>query len=123
MRAAMPRLNIDSSKIEDKAVIQAFDSVQDHADSNPFSSLDGKLIKFNIKTSTTGEAITLFHGLDYTPNIAFSVGLIGQDYVGTTFTPVVSDTNTNDRFLKIIVSDPCIAEVIMFVGRDSQRRK
>lgn len=119
----MPRLNIDSSKIEDKAVIQAFDSVQDHADSNPFSSLDGKLIKFNIKTSTTGEAITLFHGLDYTPNIAFSVGLIGQDYVGTTFTPVVSDTNTNDRFLKIIVSDPCIAEVIMFVGRDSQRRK
>ncbi len=118
----MPRLDIDTSKIEDQSVVQAFDSVQGHADTNAFMGLDGKFIKFMVQTVTSSQSILLYHGLGYVPNVAFACGIIGQDYVGTTFSPVVSASETNDKTLKVVVSDPCMTEMIMFVGRDSQRR-
>lgn len=119
----MPKLRIDTSKISDQSVVDALESVQDHADSNVFMGLDGKIIKFLVQTTTSSESIVLFHGLGYTPNIAFPVGIIGQDYVGTTFSPVVSSSDTNDKTLKVVVSMPCYTEMIMFVGRDAERKK
>lgn len=119
----MPRLDIDTSMIADVATVNALSAIQTHADSNPFSWLDGKIFRFPIKTTTISTAVILFHGLGFTPNIAFSMGILGQDSAGTSFTPVVDGKDTNSKTIKVIVSDPCEAELILYVGRDSQTRK
>ena len=118
----MPRLDIDTTKITDPAAVAAFKIVNEASASNPFSYLDGKLIRFSLKTKTSSESVVLFHGLGYVPNVAFSMGVIGQDYVGTTFTAVVDGSDTNDKTIQVIVSDPCEADLIMYVGRDTQRK-
>jgi hypothetical protein len=122
MQVAMSRLDINTSNISEGAIVDAFAVIQDHSDDNPFSNLDGKIIRFTIKTVSSSESVVLFHGLGYTPNIAFSMGVVGQDYVGTTFTAVVDGLDTNARTIKVVVSDPCEADLIMYVGRDRKRK-
>lgn len=113
----MPRLDLDTSSIADKATALAFNKLMDQTERNPFSTLDGKIIKFKIKTSTSSEPVVLYHGLGYTPNIAVSLGIVEEDYVGLTFSPVVDHQDTNGKTIKIIVSFPCDVEMLMFVGR------
>jgi hypothetical protein len=119
MRVVMPRLNLDTSAIEDQATALAFNKLMDQTEQNPFSTLDGKIIKFKVKTTTSSEPVVLYHGLGYTPNMAFSMGIVSEDYVGLTFSPVVDHQDTNDKTLKVIVSFPCNVELVMFVGRSA----
>jgi hypothetical protein len=113
----MPRLNIDTSTISDQATVLAFDKIMDQTEQNPFSILDGKIIKFKISTSTSSEPVILYHGLGYTPNIAMTLGIVAEDYVGLTFSPVIDHQDTNEKTIKVIVSFPCDVEMMMFVGR------
>ena len=113
----MPRLNIDTSNIQDQATVLAFEKVMDQTEKNPFSTIDGKICKFSVKTTTSSEPVVLWHGLGYTPNVAFSMGIVAEDYVGLTFSPVIDNQDTNDKTLKVIVSFPCEVDLVMFVGR------
>ena len=113
----MPRLNLDTANIQDQATVLAFNKLMDQTEQNPFSTLDGKICKFKIKTTTSSEPVVLYHGLGYTPNMALSMGIVAEDYVGLTFSPVIDHQDTNEKTLKVIVSFPCDVEMLMFVGR------
>jgi hypothetical protein len=119
MRVVMPRLNLDTSNIQDQATALAFNKLMDQSDQNPFSTLDGKIIKFKVKTSTASEPVILYHGLGYTPNIAVSMSIVEEDYIGLAFSPVIDNQDTNDKTLKVIVSYPCEVDMLMFVGRSA----
>jgi hypothetical protein len=113
----MPRIDLDTSTIQDQATVLAFNKLMDQSDKNPFSAVDGKVIKFKVKTTTSSEPMVVHHGLGYVPNIALPMGIVGSDYIGLWFSAVMDNFDTNDRTIKLIVSDPCECNMIMFVGR------
>lgn len=122
MRVVMPRLDLDISKVKDQALVDVFERINDHSDQNPFSNLDGKIIVTRVKTVRSSDYVTIYHGLGYIPNVAFNMGVLVTDFVGTSFTAVYDNDVTNKNTLKVVVSDPIDSEIVMYVGRTADRR-